>query len=43
MAKMFPGVEILGGVEDGVPAVTREVKDGDTYSFGSIQVRRHFI
>ena len=38
IAKLIPGIEIIGGVGDNIPAVTREVKEGDIISIGSLSV-----
>jgi hydroxyacylglutathione hydrolase len=42
MAKMYPGIEIVGGVGDNVAACTREVCDFDIIELGNTQITVFF-
>lgn len=39
IAKMIPGIEIVGGENEWVQGCTSTVRDGDVISVGSISVR----
>lgn len=38
LAQKLGDVEVIGGYGDSIPAVTREVKHGDTVTVGSLKV-----
>ena len=39
IAKLIPGLQIIGGAGDNIPAATREVREGDVIKVGSLSVQ----